>query len=122
MGIYVFDRNYFAPAKGYQTPFYVKDTNDFVLRFIGKETWCISRDLSLFNVVMCVNQCASTFYCPNVQDYIKDEKSCWQYADWFTPSATIHADKSLKIECVGESIKTPNNPYDDLCSRYDCHF
>ena len=114
MGFYIFDRNYFAPESGYETPFYVKDTNDFVLRFMSHDKYCISRDLSLFNVVMCVHNCGSSIYCPNEQDYLKeqnrDPKLCWMQADWHTPSSRIYEDKSLTIECVGESIKTPNNP------------
>ena len=86
LGIYVFDRNYFVPEMGYQAPFYVKDTNDFVLCQMNRELWCISRDLSLFNVVMCFNNCGDKNYCPNVQDYIKEKnikpKYCWTEAQW----------------------------------------
>ena len=108
LGIYVFDRNYFLPKSGIQRPFYVKDTNDFVLRYISNR-FCISRDLSLLNIELCLPFYCSTFLCPNYQDYIEktSDKLCKQRGLWFSPNGNVHEDRSLSIECVGEPIKTP---------------
>ena len=54
LGIYVFDRYYHALKTTHPTPFYVKDTNDFVLSYHAHD-WCIGRDLSHLNDEVCVN-------------------------------------------------------------------
>ena len=93
-------------------PFYVKDTNDFILRYLDTQ-WCISRDLSLLNVEMCLPYFCDKVYCPNYQDYIEKGKAislCEQWGNWFSPNGKIYEDESLTINCFGESIKTPENP------------
>ena len=112
LGIYVFDRNHYNPGHGFQRPLYIKDTNDFVLRYI-KNRFCISRDLSLLNVEVCLPLDCDIFYCPNYQDYIEKtkDKFCEQRGIWLSPNGIGHEDRSLSIECVGETIKTPDIPY-----------
>ena len=111
LGIYVFDRNHFIPKIGSQRPLYVKDTNDFVLLYISNR-FCLSRDLSLSNLELCLPFDCSRNYCPNYQDYIEKRKNtlCEQRGLWLSPNGNVHEDRSLSIECVGEPIKTPDFP------------
>ena len=70
LGIYNFDR-YYRDVVDLKKPFYVKDTNDFVL-YARPDTWCIGRDLSQLNIELCVNDGCRGIYCPNFVDYERE--------------------------------------------------
>ena len=70
LGIYNFDR-YYRDVVDLKKPFYVKDTNDFVL-YARPGIWCIGRDLSQLNIELCVNDGCRGIYCPNFVDYERE--------------------------------------------------
>ena len=113
LGIYIFDRFYNHVGKGFHSPFYVKDTNDFVMtdNIDGDGKWCIGKDLSHINDEVCLNQGCQN-YCPNFQDYNEKRGYTGELCTmglWQTSSDNVHEDKSFRIDCVGE-VKTPDTP------------
>ena len=99
LGIYVFDRYY----DGW--PFYVKTTHDFVLFFEYKfnyNSWCIGRDVSGLNTVLCLNY-GCDMKCPNYQDYPyrNQKKDCYNFGGgWKTRTWSVYRDLSFRIDCV----------------------
>ena len=105
LGIYVFDRYY----DGW--PFYVKTTHDFVLFFEYKfnyNSWCIGRDVSGLNTVLCLNY-GCDMKCPNYQDYPyrNQKKDCYNYGGgWKTRTWSVYRDLSFRIDCVQDLVQT----------------